>query len=146
MKKLANNNNVKIKCHRGASTEDILDHINPVIRKKPDVVIVHGGTNDLQNDIDSSKNIDKIISNVKKKSPTTNIVISNLITRRDQPGLCQKVDETNKKLEVVCRQHNVDLISNQNIKVSHLSSKKLHLNKSGSSLFLKNLVNYLNSI
>ena len=28
--KIAKNNNIKIKCHRRVTTEDLLDHINPV--------------------------------------------------------------------------------------------------------------------
>ena len=34
------NKDVKVKCHPGATTDDLLDHLNPVLRKNPDVIIV----------------------------------------------------------------------------------------------------------
>lgn len=48
MKKL--NHNVKVRNHPRATTEDIIDHIKPILRKKPDLLIVHSGTNDLTNE------------------------------------------------------------------------------------------------
>lgn len=146
MQKISKNSQIKIKCHRGASTEDLLDYINPIIRKKPDLIIVHGGTNDITNNIDTAKNIDKIITAVKRKSPNTKIAISNLITRKDRPNVEKSVDEVNKKLETVCTQHNVDVIKHSNIKLNNLSPKKLHLNRGGSSLLVRNFTNYLNSL
>ena len=40
---------VKIQPHPGASTEDLMDNIKLAIRKNPDIVVIHIGTNDLQN-------------------------------------------------------------------------------------------------
>ncbi len=39
--------NVKVKAHGGATTRDMLDHIKPALRRQPDTIIVHCGTNDL---------------------------------------------------------------------------------------------------
>ena len=39
--------NVEVITHPGSTTEDILDYIKPVVRKKPDTLIFHTGTNDL---------------------------------------------------------------------------------------------------
>ena len=48
------NKNVDIKTqirkYLGASSTDILDHIKPSLRKKPDQIVIHAGTNDLAND------------------------------------------------------------------------------------------------
>ena len=38
---------VKIRPHPGVSTEDLIEHIKPAIRKNPDIVVIHTGTNDL---------------------------------------------------------------------------------------------------
>ena len=43
---------VKIRPHPRGSTEDLVDHIKPAIRKKPDIAdtaVFHTGSNDLQN-------------------------------------------------------------------------------------------------
>ena len=42
-----------------------------------------------------------------------------------------------------CRQKKITLISNDNIKEEHLGIKKLHLNRKGNSIFVKNLLNFI---
>ena len=42
--------NIQIRKYPGASSTDILDHIKPSLRKKPDQIVIHAGTNDLAND------------------------------------------------------------------------------------------------
>ena len=44
---ISKKNHIKIKTNPGATTEDIIDYIKPSIRKKPDFLLVHSGTNDL---------------------------------------------------------------------------------------------------
>ena len=47
---LANPENfVKVSIQSGATTEDMLDYIEPAVREKLDTVIIHGGTNDITN-------------------------------------------------------------------------------------------------
>ena len=130
LKKLSNDD-VKLKCHRGVTSEDLSDYLKPVIRKNPDVVIIHCGTNDLQNDIDTGENIDRMVRNIKLKSPKTKIAVSKIIVRQDKQNISKKVDELKKRLDVICKKHSIDVINHANIKVSHLTSKKLHLNKQG---------------
>ena len=40
-------NDVKVITHPRSTTEDILDYIKPIARRKPDTLIIHTGTNDL---------------------------------------------------------------------------------------------------
>ena len=40
---------VKVKNHSSAIREDICDFIKPEVRNKPDIIIVHAGTNDITN-------------------------------------------------------------------------------------------------
>ena len=40
---------VKIRCHPGASTDDITDYVRTTARRKPDMIIIHTSTNDIQN-------------------------------------------------------------------------------------------------
>ena len=41
---------VQIKRHGGATTLDVKDFIKPIVRRKPDLIIIHAGTNDLTDD------------------------------------------------------------------------------------------------
>ena len=61
-----NNNFVNVRFHPGITTEDIVDFIKPVIRKKPDAVIIHAGTNYLINGTNTMKQIRKITKTIKK--------------------------------------------------------------------------------
>ena len=84
---LRKNHNVKMYAPSGATTEDIIGYVNPIIRKKPDCLILHCGTNDITNDVDTINNIERIISNVKKKCPDTKLTISKLIIRKDRNNI-----------------------------------------------------------
>ena len=50
---------IKIRLHPGASTEDLVDQIKPAIREKPDILVIHIGTNDLQNNCSIAKKAKK---------------------------------------------------------------------------------------
>ena len=60
--------------HSGATTKDIIDHIKPVVRKRPLCVITHSGTNDLTQGIDTIENMKSIIEETRQESPDTEIV------------------------------------------------------------------------
>ena len=47
---ISKDDQVQVKTHTGATIEDIIDYIKPTIRQKPDIVIIHSGTNDLTKD------------------------------------------------------------------------------------------------
>jgi lysophospholipase L1-like esterase len=137
---------VKIKTHPGATTDDLIDHLNPVLRRKPDVIIIHGGTNDLTNDVDTAKNIERIIRNVKRVSPKTSLVLSSVVVRKDREDLAKKVIELNEKLKAITDEYKIEFLDNDNITDKYLNSKKLHLNKNGLSMLAKNILGYINSI
>ena len=50
-KGLSKSHNVNIKSYPGATSEDILDKINNLLKVKPDCLLVHVGTNDLTNNM-----------------------------------------------------------------------------------------------
>ena len=52
-------NNVKVITHAGSTTEDMLDYIKPIARRKPDTLIIHTGTNDLTNGVNTMKKLRK---------------------------------------------------------------------------------------
>ena len=71
------------------------------------------------------------------------VTFSNIIVRKDKRNLEKARADTNSRLKNFCRQKNINLIPNDNIKEEHLGVKKLHLNRKGNSVFAKNLLNFI---
>ena len=52
---------VKITAHSpGSTTENMLDYIKPIARKKRDVLIIHTGTNDVANGVNAISKVRKL--------------------------------------------------------------------------------------
>ena len=63
----------------------MVDHVKPIIRDKPDHIIFHVGTNDIPSDKDAGDIAKSIVDLVMSaKSPTYDVSISNIITRKDK--------------------------------------------------------------
>ena len=52
---LSESNNIKIRKHSGASTLDMIDHIKPEARSKPDILLIHSCTNDFTKGVNTMK-------------------------------------------------------------------------------------------
>ena len=63
------NHNVKVRPYPGATTKDIVDHVKPVARKRPDMLLIHCETNDITNNIDFSKHLKEIVSTIREVTP-----------------------------------------------------------------------------
>ena len=83
--------NIKIRKYPGASSTDILDHIRPSLRKEPDQIIIHAGTNDLTNDHNYLNNVKKIVKMVRETCKNTKLCFSSLICRTDRKDINEKV-------------------------------------------------------
>ena len=115
------------------------------MRRKPDCVLVHSGTNDLtkKGTIDTIETIKEIASDARNESSHKIIVLSSLIMRRDQQGMSNKVDDLNRSLKKLAKEQDIPIIGNSNIDISCLSTSKLHLNRKGDSTLARNFVNFL---
>ena len=141
-KGLSKHNNIIVRNHPGSTTEDLKFFIVPSIKKQRDVIIIHSGSNEISsNDADTIDNLQSIINKVKKQSSHTKLAISFILTRKDVNGYDKKVVELNSKLKVLCDV--IDFISHDNISEKFLGVKKLHLSKSGTSLFAGNFIQYM---
>ena len=134
--------NIKIRKYPGASSTDILDHIRPSLRKEPDQIIIHAGTNDLTSDHNYLNNVKKIVKMVRETCKNTKLCFSSLICRNDLKDIDEKVKKTNTHLENYCKQQNLDFIDNSNIKKSDLNSRGLHLQERSSNKLAKNFLDY----
>ena len=50
-REVSRNNSVKVRTHPGATTDDFIDYVRPTVRKKPNLIIIHTRTNDIQNNV-----------------------------------------------------------------------------------------------
>ena len=117
---LKKRHNVKVRAHSGATSTDISDHIKPIIRRKPDCVIIHCGTNDItsKEGMDTIKHLKQILSESKRESKQTNIVISSVTTRSDRVGINKEVTNLNKSIKTLAEENGIQLIDNNNIDLS----------------------------
>ena len=99
---LSKDSDVKVYSHPRATSDDIKHHINPSINRKPDVLIVHVGSNDITNDIDTITNLQTIVNRVKKKASHSKLIISSLVQRRDKENMENKVTKLNNELKSFC--------------------------------------------
>ena len=137
-REVSRDNSVKIRCHPGATTDDIIDYVRPTARKKPDMIIIHTGTNDIQNKVNTLQKVRKVITTIKEIDVNNErkITFSNVIHRDDQ-NFEEDIKEINRKLENLCKGKGIKFINNTNIDCSCLNRSKLHLNKSGTALLVK---------
>ena len=90
---------IEIRPHPGASLLDISDHIKPIMRRNPDSVIIHTGTNDITKHEDTIKNIQEMVNEAKRIPPSTNLVLSEIIIRHDTPQRKQTSEDLKKKIK-----------------------------------------------
>ena len=143
-KGLSKRHTVKVRSHPGDTTEDLADDIKPIMRKNPDLVIIHFGTNDITNNrVNTKEKLQETIDYVHEHGPDTDIAISLCILRKDKPGLQKKVSSRNNIIKEVCKKNKLKWIDNSNLDETCLGIKKLHLNKKGFSYLANNLKKFI---
>ena len=121
--------NVNVFHFSGARIEDINRFIIPIIKKQPDYLILHVGTNDATTNT-SKKIVDDFLilkSNISKQLPSYRIVLSKPIIRHDDGKANLMIRNVNKHLSAL----QSECIENHSISSQHLGRKGLHLNPKG---------------
>ena len=132
----------------GATVEDMSDYVMPSLRRKPEEVVLHVGTNNLK--FSEPREIAEGIVNlglkIQNHSPDCKITISSLISTSDQT-LNGKIKDVNKIVNQFAKQHAWRTIPHSIIKNEHLNASGLHLNVQGvvqgTKLLAKNLISHL---
>ncbi len=139
--------NVSVKSFSGATVDDMCDFLKPTLRKHPDKLIIHAGTNDIRKSDPGTvaHKVTDLAKKFRKDFSNTEVLISSLIVRNDSPELAQKVKQTNIILKSNCLSNNLVFLDNSNINCSHLNYRGLHLNRDGSALLQNNISNILKS-
>ena len=129
--------NVAVKSFSGSKLEDMKDYLNPLIRRKPDEIMLHIGTNNLKDADMEPQNLAEGIS--------MKISVSSSITLQDNSSRINKINETNNRLKAICISYNWCFIDNGNVDRSCLNRRGLHLNRKGSSLLSRNFLRHLSN-
>ena len=112
-------------------------YLVPSHKYKPDLYILHSGTNDLsskQSPQDIAENLFKLAMNLKDNE--NNVIISGLIFRNDK--LNEKAKAVNEILNNLCVKSDIHFNDNSNITKYHLNGSGLHLNYDGTTALARN--------
>ena len=142
-------NHVVVKSFSGANITDMEDYLKPILRKEPNKIILHVGTNNLKHL--SAKRVAEGIANlttqIEEDSPATSIVIFSILprARSDKSELSAKTTEANKLIKAICSKNQWAFIDHKSVNLSCLNTRGLHLNRKGTSIVAKNISKYINS-
>ena len=94
---------VKLRLNPGTSTHDLLYYVKPAMQKKPKALMIHTGTNDIQQEINTMKIVKKLVKVIKgiESEKETEIIFSCLIQREDH-DFRDQIEEINVKLKRYC--------------------------------------------
>ncbi len=139
----ANQQNVHVYTFPGANIDDMNSHVTPTMKRNPDTIILHCGTNDLGG-TDSVQTIAENIADLAKalKTNKNEVFVSGIVPRGDRFN--EKAMQVNEKLLRICQREKIKFINNCNINPhEHLNRSKLHLNYEGTCFLANNFLRAL---
>ena len=134
---------INIKTFPGATINDMTHYIQPTMKKQPKLVVLHVGTNDVQ-----QKEPEGIVAEMKSlcqgivSQSLSKIAISEIIKRQD-PAINIKIDRINSLLAKLCSKYKWQFIQHTNVDASKLNASGLHLNSQGTAMLAKNFIEFL---
>ena len=144
-KRLGKNCLVKVHDFRGATLVDINHHIIPILKKKPDVIILHVGTNDSVSRT-SRQILDDLLqlksAIITKTLPNCQVIFSQPTLRVDNGKAALTLHHLNEHISEL----NLDVVNNSNIKVKHIGQKGLHLNPKGKGRLALNFIHKIRDL
>lgn len=140
-------NKVVVRSFAGAKVNDLYHYLVPTLETKPDRIILHIGMNDLRNEEpkEVAENVVKLCEFIEKKSPNTQILISELTPRNNSEATNKSRDEVNKILRSFNRTRDWQIISHSDMNTGCLNTRGVHLNSRGTSVLARNLKSYISS-
>ena len=122
-------------------------HVKPTTEQNPKNIILHCGTNDINDDSDPQNIAEEIVELAKSisKDCNSNVTVSGIVPRYGK--LNEKVRSVNRLLRIYCRNMDMRFVGHENINPSkHLNRSGLHLNHLGTPILTVNFLNVLNSL
>ena len=139
-----------IKNFDGATTKRLGHHVLPILKEdKPDSVLIHIGTNDVNNHKLYAVSPEKLASGIIEigrtcKSFNVKEVFISSVLCWNEVILSNQFNCTNELLNKLCKENDFNYISNSNITPSHLSKDGIHLNDIGTFKLGDNFVKNVN--
>ena len=114
-------------------------------KSNSDVIIIHGGTNNVDNSSPEQlcKDVVETLNKVQANNPKARIGFSAIFRRKDDQNLNTKVTKVNTLLEDELALNGIDIIDNSNIFFSNLWKDGLHINDGGVRKFSGNLSRFI---
>ena len=115
----------------------------PILREKPNEIIVHVGTNDLK-DHDRGQVANEILNlanTIVSKCPDMKVSISSLTCRNNSVNV--KVGKVNKLLLSICHENEWGYIAHTNITSEDLLRGGLHLSGQGTKKLAANFIKHI---
>ena len=130
--------------HLGFTTDDMVDYGRPVTLKKPDVIIMHVGMNDMTRGVNTMSKVRKIVCAIQEVDSTRNIQLcfSSIVQRADKDYI-KEIKDINTRLKSYCLGKGLIFVDNSNIDESFLNNSNLHLSKKSTPLLSQNLLRSL---
>ena len=136
---LDKNDRLYIKCFPGADVIDMDDYIKPSIRRDPNIIIYHIGTNSLKSEEAPINIANSIIKQVMgMKTDKNQVFLSSILGRNDH--LDGKGKQVNDFLKIKCSNLGIGYIDNGNIIKNHLNKSGIHLNMQGTITLAKSFM------
>ena len=140
--KMSAKRSIKVRSFSGATVIDMVDYLKPLLRRKPDRLLLQIGTNDcpfmtageIVNDMQYLK------AAIKSLAPHCTLILCEIPLRTDDRVANSTRQEVNAMLDSIS---DCPSVSNSNIVEANLSKKGLHLNLSGTRLLAVNLIQFL---
>ena len=133
---------VIVKSFPGATTNCMEHYVKPTLAHKPNIIVIHCGTNDLKKDVEPlsiATNIIRLIENANYQCPETQFLISSLIPRNDRYN--QKAIDVNNDLLRMCNERNIGFIDHSNLdRRAHLNRSRIHPNRRGTKIIENNIL------
>ena len=133
-----------VKAFSGAKTKCMEHYVVPYLEQKPENIIIHVGTNDLQCTDTASKIAGRIMNLALKCSQHSKVFVSGIVKRGD--NLNGKGESVNDILQKSCISRNIPFIANNNIELSDLNGSQLHLNKTGTLKLTSNFLEFISKV
>ena len=95
--------NVKVRNHSGAVIEDMFDHVNAVLRRKPSAIILHVGTNNSpqQDYVTIGEKIVSLRQYINSKLPSCKVIYSSMFLRKDNVMANDNLQRANSLLKEI---------------------------------------------